>query len=802
MIEHFEVVQIKLPYVSGACTLPDSDPVMEGFHTPLTCVESTNGEFTYNFARKYTPVGVQVEGAKHPLHRCIKSVSETTAQLKPKDGMASRPSMSVTFDDFKGDPCYENPTETGFFFAKMVARNVMTNRKVVLIRYKKEDGVVSEVSRAVYVMSAFDSKGNYQWQMSCKSILDKTYEDSAQYPPPTNAFIRTDVSETATTIPVMRSGEDGFYPFKSGEIIRVGDEFMKVTGANHSGGTISVATRGSKIVGASGGKDLTVTVKESHSAGDDIQVCKVADNSLISDVLVDALTEAGIPSSYINKATWDSELASFWSTARINNLYSEPEPCVDVINRICTDFMLDFWEDNQAEQLRLSAISQWKETEIYLKQGQGITADTMKVKFEAEDRASRVFVYHGAPNKAEDDFRKLSYAADATLESTDYYSEKKEVDLGESSDLSLSTANIKVARYLARFKNPPNTFTWDIEEKYLNYELGQIVSFKDETRVDYFGNPATNRGQITRVTPQYSKIGRYYKVECVDYANAFGVGGGGDGGDPDDPRYSFTATIKDSYTDTTIDLFSTYVGVSDKPVDLTLILDNCTIGSQPNSVSIDANSAGVGGFPAGSTIKIILKNGTQWSAHGGRNYNYAWDASSSSYVRSGSRYNGATCYQSRGVQTAVHTSGIIDGHTANGYFFAAGGAGEYGGMRQNQSDPIAPGGGGSGIPGGAASTLDSPVVFFTKVSTSGTYNAGGSWSHVQNVLVADFHWFGGVGGTSANGGNGRLEYRGTGSPLYSYVVMSQETQAGYAHKGGSVTISGDTSWNRYRPGRS
>ncbi len=114
--QHFEVLEIDLPVITGACTIGSSS----GYGTPLTCDQAWTGEYkTYKFTNQNAPL---IQGSPF---RCIKSISETATSIKPGQGLAGRGSLSITFDDFTNqDPNPDAPAvnatvkKQGTFFGK------------------------------------------------------------------------------------------------------------------------------------------------------------------------------------------------------------------------------------------------------------------------------------------------------------------------------------------------------------------------------------------------------------------------------------------------------------------------------------------------------------------------------------------------------------------------------------------------------------------------------------------------------------------------------------------------------------
>jgi len=88
--EHFEVIEIDLPVITGECTIGESP----GYGTPLTCDQEWTGEYeTYRFTNVNAPI------LKGLYHRCITNISEVTAKINPGNGLGARGTLKVTFAD-------------------------------------------------------------------------------------------------------------------------------------------------------------------------------------------------------------------------------------------------------------------------------------------------------------------------------------------------------------------------------------------------------------------------------------------------------------------------------------------------------------------------------------------------------------------------------------------------------------------------------------------------------------------------------------------------------------------------------
>ena len=169
------------------------------------------------------------------------------------------------------------------------------------------------------------------------------------------------------------------------------------------------------------------------------------------------------------------------------------------------------------------------------------------------------------------------------------------------------------------------------------------------------------RLSIIRIQPDFNKTGRQYNVEAISYVPLIAS----------NPNDELVIELSGSLFD--VNLFAR-AGAPNIPINVTFVLNNCTIGS----TAFNVPSVRAGNFEVGSRIKIICTNGTKWSAKGGENFSYTFQASLP-LPQSGSKYNGGDSYDSDGIETELYLNyGSVDGYTTSGELFASGGAGGVG----------------------------------------------------------------------------------------------------------------------------
>ena len=718
---HFEVLEIDLPVITGACTIG----AVDGFGTPLTCDQAWASEYkTYKFTNENAPI---LQGEHW---RVIKSISENPTELKPGKGLSSRGSLSITFDDFsKQDP---NPAAAGVtdavklqgtFFGKLAARQIFENKQVRLKLYRVEaDGTIDLVNGAQtrhYVSNTFSLGANGSWKLDCKDVLSLANLGDKSWPIATNSVLDSDIDDFVTTIPV-----DSDTDYSSVFAIRIGDEFLRVISVTNNlapNTSLTVSTRGDSISAPVSGVLLTKTEASSHSIGDEIFICDLSDDETIDSLISRILIDSDFDAALIPAAEWAAEVAEWHANDKINTLHSESESVNKVLNRILTGFLMDLWFSTTENKAKLSAISVWKESSALLKEGKEINAYSIKKSANESIRATRALIVYDKNNLADSDdtasYKKASQFADSTLIGPELYTKHKDKIFDNNHLLGKDAADILVQRYVSRFKFTPFTRSFTGDERFLNYKTGDVVDLITTIDQGFDGLASSNvRGQILKINPKYSKDGRTYDVKAMAYEAAFDSG-------------------SEQVINGPIGEYSLYTrgGNPSQPTEMTFILDGADGAYSYGSTAIYA-----GAWPAGSKIIIILVNDFDAQAQGGAGGDNGQSGRPAGIV-----------YDAQGVDTDIYFSGDTSAistvyPTASGTIKAPGGGGG-GGADYNAGSIYFNGGGGGGGAGRSGG------IGGQSTGQSGSVDA-------QDGFNGDIIGIGGAGGAgtsgSGDGGNG------------------------------------------------
>ena len=682
--EHFEVLEIDLPVINGVCTQGESN----GYGTPLTCDQVWAGEYkTYKFTNENAPI---LAGSPW---RCIKKISETSTQLKPSEGLSARGSLKVTFADFpNADPNTETAGVTdavikqGTFFGKLSARQIFENKAVRLKLYRVEpDGTIDLVNGAQtrhYVTSSLTSDKNGLWSLSCKDVLSLANLGEKTFPIATQAHLRQDIDNAVVVIPVDESTD-----YSNTWVVRIGDEFLhveSVMGNLTSNATLNVKARGTSIVAPVSGVLLSTTEADDHKGGDEVFLCEISDNETIDSLLTRVLVSSDFDPSLIPAQEWSDEVNEWHSNDKINTIHSESKEVNSVLTEILTGFLMDMWFSTTENKAKLSAISVWKQSSTSLVEGKEINAHSISKKAQESLRASRALVIHDKRNLADSEdvtsYKKGSQFSDNTLISDALYKEHKDKIFEPNRLIDTDSASLLVQRYVSRFKFTPFVRDFITEERYLNFNIGDVVDIASSIDQAPSGLISSNvRAQILKINPTYGKQGRNYKVSAMTYEASF----------EDNSEIVLDGALSDA---------NLYVlaGAPSEAITITFVLTNYSYGD----VAIKA-----GQFATGSKVILILSNGFDGQASGGNGGNGQWveynivEGGVSTPFPPANGTGGGTVYDAQGVDTDIYFSGATPSTaypTADGYIRAPSGGGGGFDAIINQGTPYFSGDGGNG----------------------------------------------------------------------------------------------------------
>lgn len=746
MIEYY-LVEWVLPTTSGTCDLGTG----KGYGTPITCDPDTAGTFvdtTYTFTD--TIEILPVAG-----FRAVRSISETTVELKAGLGLGTRATVSIVFDDFTGaDPNPDSEAlvatpsikDKSTFFNKLNQRHYLTNKPIFVTRFSVDPVTRIKVfeEKNAYLSQTFKRNSNGTWSLTCKDAMYRADKTKSQYPNPVNARLTGDITDTETSVIIDGDIADwnntDYVAIISGDILLITD----ATG-NSTSVTLTCQRLTTITLGTSNQRDIENTPSE-HKEGDEVFRGRLFEDAQIADVLVDIFADMGLDSSLWDYTEINDELQTWIASPVINTIFYETEDTTDVLDRICSTYLIDVWFDTLSTvsypngQIKVKATSPWAETTGTLEEGVNYNYNSIIINEPESKQFSRAYLQYNKRRLTQNDddvnFSNSSLAINSSVEASDRAGEVTTKKLAKSKILGGTNNDIQVAdltasRFVQRFSEKPRVYTLTgTRETIEGINLGDVVNVLGESIVDAGGDPLQeNRAQLINIKPDRDSVaGINYVLKLLTYDPFAGAVAG-------EP-----ITV---VSDTNINLFTQANGPT-VAGEYVFIFDGNQLYESDQGQTVTT-----GTWPDSSTIHIVLQNGADFRAKGGVGGKGESSSSGAPASDNEDGGNGGIVFFSESVNTNLTVNIYLDGvrnvdgnnYICDGNLIAPGGGGAGG----DSQGPIGPGqayfpggggGGGAGRPSGAG----------------GLGGTGGGENGVDGTI--DLGGVGGEVGTPKEGGTG------------------------------------------------
>lgn len=744
---HYFIVELDLPVVTGTCTL-NGNP---GFGTPLTCPDQSSP--TTNI-KTYQFTNANIILSTSGIFKCVENVAETPPKLKAGNGVASRATCTVTLSDFIGDPNPDSPAlvdtpdiaNSGTFFGKLKARNIMANKPVRVLAYQVDNANNHTlVSTHHYIATQLKRSGRDNWVLSCQDVLFRADNEKSQFPKLITGRLSSDITDSQTSITIDGDIAD-WTPYADYTAV-IGSDLLMITNATGSSSSVTLTVVRASTINI--GSRTIFNTPESHSAGDEVFRARKFVDADLYDVLAAVFADADIASSYYSASQIQDELDSWLGSlsGSIDAIFYEPTETTRFLDGLCQTLMLDIYTDVSTGNVVVKATSPWSSTAATLTEGGNFNYGSLSIEEPEELYYSRAFLQYDkrklTQNSDDVNFARSSLAYNTALEGSLYYDEEKVKKLGKSIILSNKSNNIEVAdltvvRFAQRFSNRPQRLTFEVEEVDLNFELADVIEILSADNQDVDGSPRHGvRAQVVQIAPISRGIGRRYKVSTVTYNPYAGSAAGED------------IVINNTYD---VNLYTAAGGPVSSGT-FTFIIGQ-DVGQ--NELAQALNS---GSIPSGSTVNIVLINGAVLMGKGGNGKTAASGATLDGFS------GGDTVTIQSGLTVNIYLNGTTPNfgngtYAADGYLYAAGGGGAAAYTTDAGVQAFASGGGGRGsTPGVRGVKTDTyPTLGSMTLPADGTTSApgGGGYAELNGVVAqgAAGGDIGQPGGSSFNGSGG------------------------------------------------
>ena len=461
---------------------------------------------------------------------CIKpqGVKYTPTRLQPGGDISLRGKVTIRCQDFThndgGGPTVPSalgdvvdkyfrlrtydPESQGTFFGKLKARNEFyVGRPMrVLEGYLDEPFSISNFRTREYIIEEIRGpSADGSVEIVGKDVLSLAINSRAKAPTPSVGTVADNPLTAGATTLNVSAGDGPDYDIDVH--VRVDDEIMRITGRTADALTV---TRGQ------GG-----TTAAEHSLGAAVQSCLTYEDEPVIDVIQNLLEDfASVPSSFIPFTDWEAEETASLSGYDMETIISEPTGVTTLLKEIMEITLIDLWYSDVDQEIKLKLETPFTSVVGLIDDDAEILENSLRAKDEQQRRLSRVLIWYGMRNFAEDlsepsNFSLANFEIEADKELPNKFNDERTKVIFSRWFDSTNTTQVQLTsqRLLARFGRVPIELTFDVDAKDVNtFDVGDVVDIQSRIVQDTLGNKKTDRFQIIESQPRFPASIYTYKA--------------------------------------------------------------------------------------------------------------------------------------------------------------------------------------------------------------------------------------------------------------------------------------------------
>lgn len=380
----------------------------------------------------------------------------------------------------------------GSFWSRWAVRNKYRQNIVIKVYEGYAGQTLAEMTSRTYFMQSLqgpDSAGRVTIQG--KDVLTRIEERKAQAPVASNGVLYTDLNSTDTSFEVAGALVT---EYATSGTLRINDEILTYT-------AVATSTNGIEFTGVTRGTDNTTA--EEHSVDDTVQQCLRYVGADIDDVVAELLGDyGGIPSAYLDTASWASEVDDYLTLTKINGLVTEPTSVFELMSELQEQCLFYVWWDERDAKVKLKAVRGIDvEPQIYTDESH-IISGSFSLTEKPRERASQAWVYfnqtdYTASKTSPQAYAAVSIVANLESETENLYGEpsirKVFARFLATSALATNTASKIVSRYV----DVPAQCTFRMDAKDRAVWVGDNIYISHYLDVDAFGARRIRQWTIT-----------------------------------------------------------------------------------------------------------------------------------------------------------------------------------------------------------------------------------------------------------------------------------------------------------------
>lgn len=431
-----------------------------------------------------------------------------------------------------------DPQTQGTLLGKLRARwpHYLGRRIVYYQGFITDSPAEADFRKREYVLERMEGPdADGRARLVAKDPLKLADDERAQQPAPSTGVLDADIAENPspeiTTIDVVTSTPSE-YP-SSGGYVFIGREGFTYTGRTDLTGGVSRLTGVTRTL-----PDGYETERESHDAGDAVQLAQYYMDQSLIDVVEDLLVNvAGISSAFVPKATdWTDEYDKWLPGLTVRRMIAEPTGVKELVEELVQQNLVwGFWWDDVAQQIQFRAVrpadTAGGDTVKALSDDANLIADSVRVEDEPDRLVNEVQVLYGQRNPfgkrdEVENYRRAFVVVDADSQSANEANQRRvkriyarwhptanESRVGQFGRRTLAARvrNLRAVEFEVDAKDAElqtGGFA-DLTTRYLQDEFGRNSTF----RVQVIRTDAERRGQRARFLAREDFFqGRYLRI--------------------------------------------------------------------------------------------------------------------------------------------------------------------------------------------------------------------------------------------------------------------------------------------------
>lgn len=510
-------------YGSAPCTASGSAG-NECYRTFGTCQDKPNfsrGTKTYRFCGRGMPIPAGVSYRPY-----LVDLSASPTEISPRSGIARSAKTDVTLQDepdsdVDSDPYFATRAQPpgSTYWARFLARNPYYSGRFARIR---RGYIIPEESYvdAGYVVDGYVLPGSGRLVLNTSTLIDELYiiesikppdksgqvsivlkdilklTDRTKIPVPTDGKLTGAITSTSLSITVEATkatqyGTSGW--------IRIGEEIIKFT--SRSGGTLSWPDTSYRAQFG--------TTAASHSLNDKVQLCRVFENELLTEVVKKLLVESGIDTSYIDTAEMARE-DQRWLDAkyRITACISEPDTPSTMIGELVRQANAFIWWHPTEQKVKFKVNMPESATAVVpeFNETQHFIGGTVMVEPLDDERLTYSAIHYHLVNSVASareakNFLRGAIRHEEDAESPEEYGDRRAEVIYSRwlTDTNNLAAQALVSRDVSWRRDTPFKVKFQLDPKDYTTSVGNLVDVNTKKLVDAAGNNKVARVRITRL---------------------------------------------------------------------------------------------------------------------------------------------------------------------------------------------------------------------------------------------------------------------------------------------------------------